>query len=96
MAFPPEALDVELDGLTDEPQRFIPCLTGCDTAGKIGDVGSERRGPLFDHNEVTHLEPLLSLEACLLQHAVECSWRNVDTRLARDSHDPRPFAGCRY
>jgi len=60
MAFPPEALDVELDGLTDEPQRFIPCLTGCDTAGKIGDVGSERRGPLFDHHEVTHLEPLIA------------------------------------
>ena len=56
MAFPPEALDVELDGLTDEPQRFIPCLSGCDTAGKIRDIGSERRGALFDHNEVTHLE----------------------------------------
>ena len=55
MAFLLEALDVELDGLTDELQRFIPCLAGCDTAGKIGNVGSKRFGALFDHNEVPHL-----------------------------------------
>jgi hypothetical protein len=54
LAFLPEAFDVELDGFPDEPQSFVTRLSGGDTAGKIGDVGSERRGTLFDHDEARH------------------------------------------
>ena len=79
MTFLPEALDVKRDGLTNEPQGFISCLPGCDTPRKVGDIGSERCGALLDHDEVSHIEILLLLlEARLLQHAVECPWRQID------------------
>ena len=33
-----ETLEVKLDGISNERQCFLSCLTSCDTAGQIGHV----------------------------------------------------------
>jgi hypothetical protein len=47
-----QALDVELDGLSDELFGFLPRLTGGNTNRKVRDLRAHAGVSLLEHNEI--------------------------------------------
>jgi len=45
---------MELDSLMNQGQNFFTRIARSDTAGKVGNVGSKRRGAFFDYNQIAH------------------------------------------
>ena len=67
-AMPSHAFDVELDGFADQLPGLLQSGAGCDTAGKIGNVGAVARWGLREKYGVSaHFRPAcLSIDAQVL------------------------------
>jgi len=49
-----QVFDMQLNGLVNECCNFLACLSSCDTAGEIGDVGAKAARALFDDDQILH------------------------------------------
>jgi hypothetical protein len=79
---------MELNGLADEPQGFLPGFADSNTSGQIRDIRSPTRRPFFNNDRKSH-DPLLLLEPHLLEHIIECSGRHLNAGFSRNRHGSR-------